>query len=125
MLVLVTLYITWLSSMFTSFFKEFWMAIVLMVASLSLATFILTLRGFCDYQVGVSMVKGKQNLKDICQVVNRIKRAYLKNKVGNAVYEDSREIPSRKTTYSSPKSHKKSLAVTPNPDPLSEGDEYL
>lgn len=57
--------------------------------------------------------------------MNRIKRAYLKNKVGNTVYEDSREIPSRKTTYSSPKSHKKSLAVTPNPDPLSEGDEYL
>ena len=51
MLVLVTLYITWLFSMFTSFFKEFWMAIVLMVASLSLATFILTLRGFFDYQV--------------------------------------------------------------------------
>lgn len=58
MLVLVTLYITWLSSMFTSFFKEFWMAIVLMVASLSLATFILTLRGFFDYQVGLLMVKG-------------------------------------------------------------------
>ena len=49
---------TWLSSMFTSFFKEFWMAIVLMVASLSLATFILTLRGFFDYQVGLLMVKG-------------------------------------------------------------------
>ena len=96
-----------------------------MVASLSLATFILTLRGFFDYQVSSINVKDWQNQKDIFEVVNRIKRAYLKNKVGNAVYEDSREIPSRKTTYSSPKSHKKSLAVTPNPDPLSEGDEYL
>lgn len=65
------------------------------------------------------------------KVVNRIKRAYLKNKVGNVrnlnnvVYEDSRTIPSRKTTYGSPKNHKKSFPVTPNPDPLIEGDEYL
>ena len=56
MLVLVSLYFTWLFSMFTSFFKEFWMAIALMVASLTLATFILTLRGFFDYQV--EMIKG-------------------------------------------------------------------
>ena len=56
MLLLVSLYITWLFSMFTSFFKEFWMSIALMVASLSLATFILTLRGFFDYQVRI--IKG-------------------------------------------------------------------
>ena len=57
--------------------------------------------------------------------MNRIKRAYLKNKVGNVVYEDSREIPSRKTTYGSPKLRSKSQSVSPNPSPLIEGDEYL
>ena len=79
-----------------------------MVSTISLATFVLSLRGLLDHQV-----------------VNRIKRAYLKNKVGNVVYEDSREIPSRKTTYGSPKNHKKSQGVTPIPEPILEGDEYL
>ena len=62
----------------------------------------------------------------IYQVVNRIKRAYLKNKVSQSVvYEDSKVIPSRKTTYNSPRIHKKSHQVAANPDPFREGDEYL
>ena len=37
------------------------------------------------------------------QVINRIKRAYLKKEEGAVIYEDSHTIPSRKTTYSSPR----------------------
>ena len=37
------------------------------------------------------------------QVINRIKRAYLKKEEGTVIYEDSHTIPSRKTTYSSPR----------------------
>ena len=35
--------------------------------------------------------------------MNRIKRAYLKNEEGTVTYEESHIIPSRKTTYSSPR----------------------
>ena len=78
------------------------------LANVTLSVCVLTLRGLLDYQV-----------------VNRIKRAYLKNKVGNVVYEDSRELPSRKTTYGSPRHRSRSQPVTPAPDTLMEDDEYL
>ena len=108
--ILLSLFITWLFSILTSFYMRVWMAVVTMVSCITLSIFVLTLRGMFDYQV-----------------VNRIKRAYLKNKVGNVVYEDTREVSSRKTTYSSPtRQRHKSQAVTPIPDTtLVEGDEYL
>ena len=37
------------------------------------------------------------------QVINRIKRAYPKKEEGAVVYEDTHTVPSRKTTYSSPR----------------------
>ena len=99
----------WVFSVLTGYLTEPWMAAVLCGLSPCLALSVLGLRGLLDYQV-----------------VNRIKRAYLKNKVSQSVvYEDSKVIPSRKTTYNSPRLHKKSYQVAANPDPLREGDEYL
>ena len=106
--ILLVLFFTWLFSIMTAFFLETWMAAMTMISTCTLAVFVFTLRGLLDYQV-----------------VNRIKRAYLKNKVGNVVYEDSREVPSRKTTYGSPRHRVRSQAVTPAPETLVEGDEYL
>ena len=99
----------WVFSVLTGYLAEPWMAAVLSALSPGLALSVLGLRGLLDYQV-----------------VNRIKRAYLKNKVSQSVvYEDSKVIPSRKTTYNSPRIHKKSHQVAANPDPFREGDEYL
>ena len=99
----------WIFSVLTGYLAEVWMAAVLSALSPVLALSVLGLRGLLDYQV-----------------VNRIKRAYLKNKVSQSVvYEDSKVVPSRKTTYNSPRIHKKSYQVTANPDPFREGDEYL
>ena len=109
MLISALLSAWWVASVLTGYLTDVWVAAVLCGLSPCLALSVLGLRGLLDYQV-----------------VNRIKRAYLKNKVSQSVvYEDSKVIPSRKTTYNSPRIHKKSYQVAANPDPFREGDEYL
>ena len=48
--------------------------------------------------------------------MSRVKRAYLKSrKVGVVAYEDSKVLPSRKTTYGSPTRGRSRLAIVATP----------
>ena len=123
MIISVVLTLWWIFSVLTSHLREVWLGAVLCLLCPVLAVSVLTLRGLLDYQVRAGHRTPPYNI--IVQVINRIKRAYLKNKVSSVAYEDSKVIPSRKTTYNSPRIHKKSYQVNANPDPVREGDEYL
>ena len=55
LLILISLFATWLFTSLSSYFLETWMALVSMVSSFTLSTFILSLRGLFDYQVKMSL----------------------------------------------------------------------
>ena len=126
MLISLLLSLWWLCSVLTGHLRHVWLASVLCILCPALALSVLALRGLLDYQVSPDCECINTTTNNV-QVINRIKRAYLKNKVSSVsvTYEDSKVIPSRKTTYNSPRVHKKSYQVNANPDPLHEGDEYL